>query len=221
MKLFVVIGLGRFGSAVAEELTAQGHQVLAIDSDAAAVQRMADKVTQAVSGDCQDMEVLRALGVKNADCAVVAFGNDIGTAALIALNLKELGIPRLICKAGNHREQELLHRIGADEVIFPEHETGKALAHTLANREILDYIELSERYGIVKLKIPPTWQGKTLNELDIRAKYQVNIIAIQSTDGTIQTVPQPSYLFRSGDVVFTLGSNQDNERMTSLGAYGL
>ena len=120
METFVVIGLGRFGSAVAEELCALGHQVLAIDTDEKAVQRMADKVTQAAVGDCQDPEVLEMLGVKNMDGAVVAFSNDIGTSVLITLNLKELGLPRIICKARNHSHREVLRRIGADQVFFPE-----------------------------------------------------------------------------------------------------
>lgn len=216
METFVVIGLGRFGSAVAEELCALGHQVLAIDTDEKAVQRMADKVTQAVAGDCQDPEVLEMLGVKNMDGAVVAFSSDIGTSVLITLNLKELGIPRIICKARNHSHREVLRRIGADQVVFPELESGRNLARTLANREILNYIELTERYGIVKLKVPSPWVGKTLQELNVRVNYRVNIIAIQSEDEAIQPVPAPDYAFREGDLIFTLGDNESNERILAL-----
>lgn len=216
METFVVIGLGRFGSAVAEELCALGHQVLAIDTDEKAVQRIADKVTQAVVGDCQDPEVLQMLGVKNMDGAVVAFSSDIGTSVLITLNLKELNIPRIVCKARNHSHREVLQRIGADQVVFPEHESGRNLARTLANREILNYIELTERYGIVKLKVPAPWVGQTLRDLNVRVTYQVNIIAIQSEDGSIQPVPEPDYAFRPGDLIFTLGSNESNERILAL-----
>ena len=216
METFVVIGLGRFGSAVAEELCALGHQVLAIDTDEKAVQRMAEKVTQAAVGDCQDPEVLEMLGVKNMHPAVVAFSNDIGTSVLITLNLKELGLPRIICKARNHSHREVLRRIGADQVVFPELESGRNLARTLANREILNYIELTERYGIVKLKVPTRWVGKTLRDLNVRANYQVNIIAIQSGDEAIQPVPSPDYPFREGDLIFTLGDNESNERILAL-----
>ena len=216
METFVVIGLGRFGSAVAEELCALGHQVLAIDTDEKAVQRIADKVTQAAVGDCQDPEVLEMLGVKNMDGAVVAFSNDIGTSVLITLNLKELGLPRIICKARNHSHREVLRRIGADQVVFPELESGRNLARTLANREILNYIELTERYGIVKLKVPARWVGKTLRDLNVRANYQVNIIAIQSGDEAIQPVTSPDYPFRAGDLIFTLGDNESNERILAL-----
>ncbi len=216
METFVVIGLGRFGSAVAEELCALGHQVLAIDTDEAAVQKMADRVTQAVVGDCRDMDVLRALGVNNARCAVVAFSDDIGNSVLITLNLKELGIPRIVCKARSASHEELLRRIGADQVVFPEQERGRNLAHTLNNTEILDYIELSEHYSIVKTGVPASWVGKSVGELAIRKQYKVNIVSVQGADGSLQTVPLPDYVFRPGDLVFSLGRNEDNDKVIAL-----
>ncbi len=216
METFVVIGLGRFGSAVAEELCALGHQVLAIDTDEAAVQKMADRVTQAVVGDCRDMDVLRALGVNHARCAVVAFSDDIGNSVLITLNLKELGIPRIVCKARSASHEELLRRIGADQVVFPEQESGRNLAHTLNNTEILDYIELSEHYSIVKTGVPASWVGKSVGELAIRKQYKVNIVSVQGADGSLQTVPLPDYVFRPGDLVFSLGRNEDNDKVIAL-----
>ncbi len=216
METFVVIGLGRFGSAVAEELCALGHQVLAIDTDEAAVQKMADRVTQAVVGDCRDMDVLRALGVNHARCAVVAFSDDIGNSVLITLNLKELGIPRIVCKARSASHEELLRRIGADQVVFPEQESGRNLAHTLNNTEILGYIELSEHYSIVKTGVPASWVGKSVGELAIRKQYKVNIVSVQGADGSLQTVPLPDYVFRPGDLVFSLGRNEDNDKVITL-----
>ena len=216
METFVVIGLGRFGSAVAEELCALGHQVLAIDTDEAAVQKMADRVTQAVVGDCRDMDVLRALGVNHARCAVVAFSDDIGNSVLITLNLKELGIPRIVCKARSASHEELLRRIGADQVVFPEQESGRNLAHTLNNTEILDYIELSEHYSIVKTGVPASWVGKSVGELASRKQYKVNIVSVQGADGSLQTVPLPDYVFRPGDLVFSLGRNEDNDKVIAL-----
>lgn len=217
MKTFVVIGLGRFGSAVAEELCGLGHQVLAIDTNEAAVQRMADKVTQAVVGDCRDPEVLQALGVQQARCAVVAFSDDIGNSVLITLNLKELGIPRIVCKARSASHEELLRRIGADLVVFPEQESGRGLAHTLNNREILDYIQLSDVYSIVKTEAPVSWRGRSMGELAIRKTYGVTIVAVQGSDGSMQTAPRPDYVFRPGDLVFSLGRNEDNDRVIALG----
>lgn len=216
MKTFVVIGLGRFGSAVAEELADLGHQVLAIDTDPKAVQTIADKVTQAVTADCQDPEVLQALGVKEAHCAVVAFSDDIGTSVLITLNLKELGIPRIVCKARSASHEELLKRIGADQVVFPERESGRNLAYTLDNKEILNYIPLAKGYSLVKTPVPWSWRGKTLGELEIPKRWQVHVTAIQRTDGTFLPAPQPEVTFRPGDVLFTLGAQEKNEAVIAL-----
>ena len=216
METFVVIGLGRFGSAVAEELCALGHQVLAIDTDEARVQQMADKVTQAVTGDCRDMDVLRALGVHHARCAVVAFSDDIGNSVLITLNLKELGIPRIVCKARSASHEELLRRIGADQVVFPELESGRNLAHTLNNREILEFIQLSDHYSIVKTEVPVSWLGKSAAELDIRKQYRVTIVAVQGADGNLQTAPLSGYVFHRGDLLFSLGRNEDNDSLLAL-----
>ena len=216
METFVVIGLGRFGSAVAEELSSLGHQVLAIDTDTAAVQRIADKVTQAVAGDCRDMEVLRALGVSHARCAVVAFSDDIGNSVLITLNLKELGISRIVCKARSASHEELLRRIGADYVVFPEQESGRNLAHTLNNREILSFVRLSDFYSMVKTPVPAAWLGRSASELAIRKNYQVTIVAVQRSDGTILIAPLNDYVFHTGDLVFSLGRNEDNDKVIAL-----
>ena len=216
MESFVIIGLGRFGSTVAEELCALGHQVLAIDINESAVQRMADKVTQAVAGDCRDPEVLETLGVRHTQCAVVAFSSDIGASVLITLNLKELGIPRLICKARSASHEELLRRIGADLVVFPEQESGRSLAYTLDNREILGYIPLAEGYSIVKTLIPLHWQGKTPAEVDLLKHHRISLVAVQGEDGTLRTAPPADYVFRPGDQIFTLGRNEDNNRLIAL-----
>lgn len=216
METFVVIGLGRFGSAVAEKLCQAGHQVLAVDTDEAVVQRMADKVTQAVAGDCQELDVLRALGVQDMHCAVVAFSNDIGKSILVTLNLKELGVPRVICKARTAAHEELLRRIGADQVIFPERESGWNLAQALSNREILHYTALDEDYGIVKLEVPEVWVGKTIGQLDIRRRYQVNIIAVQRSGEAVQHAPSHTHEFTPGELIFSLGRNEDNDRVLDL-----
>ena len=216
MDTFVVIGLGRFGSTVAEELCRLGHEVLAIDTDETAVQKIADRVTQAVTADCRDREVLEALGVRHAKCAVVAFSDDIGNSVLITLNLKELGISRIICKARNTSHEELLRRIGADQVVFPEQESGRNLAHTLNNQQILDYIELTDAYSIVKTEAPLSWHGKSVRELEIRKAHGVTVVAVQRKDGSMQPAPLPEYRFRKGDLVFSLGKNEDNDRIIAL-----
>ena len=166
MKTFVVIGLGRFGNAVATELCTLGHEVLAIDADPEKVQKVVDLVTHAVTGDARDAAVLRALGVRNYDCAIVATGNDVGNSALITLNLKEMGLKHVVCKAQSHVHRKVLEKIGADRVVFPEYEMGLKLAQGLSSSNVLNFIELSVDFGIVELAVPKVWIGKSIRELD-------------------------------------------------------
>lgn len=215
MKTFAVIGLGQFGTAIARELSALGHEVLAVDVDEVKVQRVADKVTHAVVGDARDMNVLKALGVRNFDCAVVAMGSDVGNSALITLNLKELGLKQVVCKAQSHVHQRVLEKIGADRVIFPEHEMGVKLAQGLSSSNVLNFIEFSEDYGIVELAAPKSWEGKTIRELDVRNAFHVNIIAVRKADhpGTLNVAPGANCMLEAGDNVIALGRSEDINRL--------
>ena len=208
MKSFVIIGLGRFGTAIASELTALGHEVLAVDVDEERVQQVADHVTHAVTGDGRNIEVLRALGVRNFDCVVVAMGSDVGNSALITLNLKELGVKEVICKAQSHVHSRVLEKIGADRVVFPEYEMGAKLAQGLSSSNVLNFIELSEDYGILELSAPQSWQGKSLRELDVRNRHHVNVIAIRK-NGELNVAPSPDLPLESGDQVVALGRYED------------
>lgn len=210
MKTYVIIGLGRFGTAVATELCNLGHEVLAIDGSEDRVQNIADSVTHAVAGDARDPAVLRALGVRNYDCAIVAVADDVGNSALITMNLKEIGVKEVIAKAQSHVHQKVLQKIGADKVVFPEHETGVKLAQHLSSSNILNFIELSDDFGIVELTTPKVWQGHSLSELDVRAKYGVNVIAIRKGESeTLEVAPGGAYVLGPGDVVVTLGRNEN------------
>ena len=208
MKSFVIIGLGRFGTAIASELSALGHEVLAVDVDEERVQQVADHVTHAVTGDGRNIEVLRALGVRNFDCVVVAMGSDVGDSALITLNLKELGVKEVICKAQSHVHSRVLEKIGADRVVFPEYEMGAKLAQGLSSSNVLNFIELSEDYGILELSAPQSWQGKSLRELDVRNRHHVNVIAIRK-NGELNVAPSPDLPLESGDQVVALGRYED------------
>lgn len=217
MKTFVVIGLGRFGTAVATELSALGHEVLAVDSTEDCVQKVADQVTHAVAGDARDPAVLRALGVRNYDCAVVAVGDDIGNSALITLNLKELGVRQVICKAKSHVHRRVLEKIGADRVVFPEHEMGVKLAQGLSSSNVLNFIELSDDFSIVETAIPREWHNKTLQELNVRARYRVNIIAMRKGgSGVLDVAPGAEYRMGPGDAAVALGRTEDVNRLQDL-----
>lgn len=211
MKTFVVIGLGRFGYAVATELSALGHEVLAIDSQEDNVQIIADQVTHAVVGDARDPAVLRAMGVRNYDCAVVAVGDDVGNSALITLNLKELGMKEVICKAQSHVHRKVLEKIGADRVVFPEHEMGVKLAQGLSSSNVFNFIEVSDDYGIVELAVPSSWRYHTIRELDVRNTFHVNIIAVRkgkTQDCDLDVAPGADYVLESGDHVVALGRSE-------------
>lgn len=216
MKSFLVIGLGRFGFALARELCIQGHEVLALDLREDRVQAAADLVTRAAAGDARDVEVLRALGARNFDCAVVAASSDVGDSALITLNLKELGVPRVVSKANGTVHRKVLEKIGADQVVFPEQEMALRLARNLSNVDILNFIELSEQYSVVECRCPEEWQGTSIRQLDIRAKYRLNVIAVRRGDGEMLISPGGEYVPRAGDSLVVLGANEDIERMEKL-----
>ena len=148
MKTYVVIGLGRFGTAVAAKLQELGNEVLVIDENEEEVQKLSDLVTYAVVGDARDEEVLESLGVGNYDCGVVAIGEDLAASVLITLNLKSLGVPNVICKAKDEQQKRALEKIGADRVVIPEREMGMKLAQNLVSSSVLYFLQLSNACGI-------------------------------------------------------------------------
>ena len=216
MKSYVVVGLGRFGMAVAQKLQELGNEVLIIDSNAEQVQKLSNHVTYAVVGDARDEAVLRSLGVRNFDCAIVAIGGDLAASILITLNLKELGVPQVICKAPDEIQKRALEKVGADRVIIPEREMAVKLAQNLASSSVLDYIELSSQCGIAEVKTPSAWVGKTLRELNVRAKYGVNVIALRSGEDAIKVSPGPDEPLTERDVLVILGGNDDLNRVQKL-----
>lgn len=215
MKTYVIIGLGRFGSALARQLCQLGAEVLAIDVHPALVQQVANDVTQAVVGDAEDKEVLRSLGVRNFDCAVIAIGDNLGASVLIAMNLRELGVPYIVCKAHDETHRRVLEKLGVDRVVIPEQEHAQRLGRSLFTHNVLDYIELSEDYGILEVPAPRAWLGKTLKELNVRAKLGVNIIAVANGKKT-NVSPSADYAIQEGDVLSVLGDTYSLEAMQKL-----
>lgn len=204
MKSFIVIGLGRFGTEAAKSLCRQGCEVLAIDNKSELVQQLSGEVTQAVVGDARDKEVLRALGAKDFDCGIVAIGDSLADSVLATMNLKELGVKHIVCKAYDDTHRHVLKKLGADRVVIPEKENADRLAKSLASANVLDYIELSEDYGIIEVPAPNPWKGKSLIELNVRAKLGVNILAIKR-DGCITVSPSADFRIEAGDIMVVLG----------------
>lgn len=204
MKSFAVIGLGRFGSAAARRLCALGGEVLAIDTNPDLVQQISGEVTSAVVADAQDKDVLKALGVGECDCAVVAIGDSLAASVLATLNLKELGVKHILCKAYDETHRRVLEKLGADRVVIPERDVAERLSHSLINPNVMEYIELSSDYGIVEVPAPKAWVGQSLKELNIRAKLGVNIIAVDS-GSVVNVSPGADYKIVKGDVLVMLG----------------
>ena len=204
MKSFVVIGLGRFGTRIAEKLYDMNSEVLAVDIDNEKVQQIADDVTQAVSGDARDIDVLRALGVRNCDCAIVSIASDLSSSIFITMNLKELDVPYIVAKAQSPMHKRILEKLGANSVIIPEQEMADRVAHKLVEPNILDFIEISEEYSLVEEQAPDAWINKSIKDLSVRARLGINIIAVKNGKD-INIAPGGDYIVRSGDVLVIIG----------------
>ena len=210
MKSFLVIGLGRFGRAVACELGSLGHEVLALDNSEENVQHIADSVTQAVCGDAQDESVLTSLGVSNFDCCVVAIGTDIEASILVTVMLKELGAKQVVCKALSALHARVLERVGADRVIQPEKEIGQRLAQHLGRTNVIDYIGFSDDFSILEIR-------KTIGQLGVRARYGINVLAIRHGEGGVTDVtPGADGLISENDLLVILGTNDKVDKVVEL-----
>ena len=176
---------------------------------------LADDVTHAVVADAQDKDVLRALGVGEMDCAVVAIGSDLAASVLVTMNLKELGVPQIICKAHDATHHRVLEKLGADRVLIPEQEQGARLARSLASPNVLDYIELSQEYGIVEVPAPGSWVGKSLRQLNVRAKLGLNVLAIRH-QGKINISPNADDAIEAEDVIVVLGDSHSLKKVQKL-----
>lgn len=204
-KQFLVIGLGRFGTAIAKTLYSLGNDVLAIDKNEDLVEDIADYVTHAIQMDATDEIDLESLGINNFDVAVVAIGSDVQSSIMTTLLVKELGIKHIIAKAQDEKHSKVLQRIGADRVILPEKEMGVRIAHNLVSSNILDYIELSADYSIIEIKVLRKWRGKSLKELNLRARYGINVIAIRRL-GSVNLSPLADDIIYEDDILAAIGS---------------
>ena len=182
MKSYVVIGLGRFGAEIATKLYECGEEVLAIDNDEQLVDKIADRVTRAVSADARDRDVLESLGVGSFERAIVAVGSDLAASAMITMNLKALKVEYIICKAHDDTYRDILVKLGADQVIIPEREVADRLALGMTHAGVMEYIELSDEYGIVEIEPPENWIGKTIRTLELRSRYGANVVALRQDD---------------------------------------
>ena len=217
MKSFAVIGLGRFGSRLAVNLYNNGADVIAIDIDGGCVDKIGDSVTQAVVADARDKALLDKLGVDSCDYAVVAIGSNLGVSTLVTMNLCELGVKNIICKASNATHKTILEKLGATKVFIPEHEFADRLALSLisSDKNIMDFIELSDKYAIDETEVPGPWTGKRVGDINIRAKHGVNIIGIRRGDD-IDVQITPDTVLDSDAVLILLGTYDALKKVSKL-----
>lgn len=214
-KQYIVIGAGRFGSSVAIKLNDLGEEVMVIDRNEENIHALADCVTHAVQADATDENALKALGVRNFDVAIVAIGSDIQSSILVTLMLKELGIPQIIAKAQSEHHAKVLYKIGADRVILPERDMGIRIANNLVSTNFVDFMELAPDYSIAELTPKEKWLNKTLNELALRVKHGVSLMAIKRSNDVIITV-DPDTVILPGDVLVFIGHNDDLIKLEKL-----
>ncbi|MBR7553523.1 potassium channel family protein [Allobacillus sp. GCM10007491] len=210
-KLYGVIGLGRFGGSVCLELAREGFEVLALDRDEDRVNEFKDIATHAVIGDSMDEQTLIDLGFKNIDHVIVAIGDNVHASILTTLILEELGIKRITVKAQNDYHEKILNKIGADHVVHPERDMGKRIAHSIVSSNILDYIELSDEYSVVEVKVGSKMNDKTIQELDVRARFGCNIVAIKRGKD-VNVSPMADEVLKLGDILIVIGSDKDISR---------
>lgn len=219
MRRFAVIGAGTFGSAVAETLSEGNNEVIVIDAAPEKVQAVQSFATQAVQADATDMETLVALGVNEADCAIVSLGEKIDLSILVTLHLKEMGVPEIVVKATTPEHGKILKLIGATEVIFPEKQMGQRVARRLSAPNIFDQIQLAEDLSALEVIAPPKLVGKTLKDLRLRDQYHVNLIAIRAPNGKGEMktiIPRPEFQIRPEHVLVVVGMDDDIEAFKNI-----
>jgi trk system potassium uptake protein TrkA len=212
---YAVIGLGRFGLSIANKLFESGQEVLGVDVNEERVEESHPYATHSIIADSTDAEALKSIGIRNFDTVIVAIGNDIQASILSVLLLKELGVKKVIAKALNKLHGQVLRKVGADWVVFPERDMGIRVAHQLLSPNVLNFIEISKNYSVEEVKIPDRMLNKTLRELDLRAKYNLSVIAIRHED-EINISPSPDKKIDYGDVLVVIGENRDLERFANL-----
>jgi len=220
-KQFGVIGLGRFGSAMAMTLTELGHDVIGVDGNEARVQQLADVITHALQIDATDEKALRAAGIQEVDVAVVSIGENIESSVLVVMQLRELGIPTIVAKAVSPLHGRILEKLGVSRVIFPEREMAIRIAHSLVMTNVIDYIELSREFSIVEVPAPEAFVGRTLKQLELRPRLGLTLIAIKrpsAESGTVVTsiAPAADETIRAGDVLALLGRTEQLNQLDRL-----
>jgi trk system potassium uptake protein TrkA len=218
VKRIGIIGAGRFGTALAEDLVRRGAEVILLDSDKDIVQRLAGMLTKAIQGDATNAHVLEETGFEGCDAVVVAIGTDMESSILATMNLKELKVPRIIAKAGTDLHGKVLERVGADQVVYPNRERAQRLARSLLARSPVDYFEIAHGVGIIEISAPPDLVGHSLVESEIRKKYGITVLCIKrpGKDDKTKQIASPSgdEVIEAGDILTVFGPDKKLEALS-------
>jgi trk system potassium uptake protein TrkA len=219
-RLFGVIGLGRFGVAVATTLAELGHDVIGVDGDEERVAELADVITHAIQLDATDAKALRGAGMQEVDVAIVSIGENIEASVLVVMQMKELGIETIVAKAVTPLHGRILKKLGVSRVVFPERDMAIRTARSLAMPNVLDYIQLSDDYSIVDVPVPASFVGRTLQELELRPRLGVTLVAIHrnvagSAAPVTNIAPPADEVIQTGDVLALLGSRDRLSQLAS------
>jgi trk system potassium uptake protein TrkA len=206
----MVIGLGRFGASAARELMLLGHEVLAIDGNEAIINDIAPEVTHAVQLDAADESALRAIGAAEFDHAIVAISSGVEASVFAVMALKSIGVKNVVAKAGSDLHGKILERVGADRVVFAEREMGERTAHSFAVRDVVDYLDIAPRFGIVKVLAPERWQGRTIAELDLAGRLELTPVSLRRGDAVV-VLPSGDDLVAAGDELILVGRDDHLE----------
>lgn len=212
MRSMLVIGLGRFGRHLAIKLVELGNEVMVVDTDEDAINKIAPFVTRAQIGDCMDEDVLKSLGVSNFDVCFVCISDNFQSSLEITSLLKELNAPCVISKTDRDIHAKFLLKIGADDVIYPERDMAQRAAVKYSAKNTFDYIELTKDYAITEMAVPNHWAGKTVLELNIRSKYNINILGFKN-NGNVTPLNNPHYVLRATDHLLVAGNKKDLFRL--------
>ncbi len=214
MKRVVVVGLGIFGFNIARDLFENGFEVVAIDKDKEVVQKIRDYSTKAILADGTDKEVMESIGIQEDDVVIISFGEDLASATLLTLYLREMKVKRIIVKAPDEDHKRVLERVGATEVIIPEKEMADKIAKSLISPNVLDYIPLSEDYTISELVPPPSFMGKAIGDLHLRSKHHIEVIAVREVlPDRIQMVPRADFVIKDSDILVVIGKEEDIQKI--------
>jgi trk system potassium uptake protein TrkA len=217
MKRFVVIGLGNFGSSVAESLHANGHDVIAIDPNEESVDRIAPHVSRAAVGDGRSLQTLDRLGVRDADAGVVSTGDDITASILSTMALRDLNVRDVFVKVISRDHARVMERIGVTETIFPERESALALGTRMSGAAILNYVRLGTGFSIQEMGVPEEWNGKTLRQLELRRRYNISVVGLHDvlTD-RINVALDPDQVLKDSDTLLLAGRDEDLARAAKV-----